>query len=86
MNHIPVRNCAACRSKLPKAELIRIVRSPDGRVFHDTKGKADGRGLYWCGRKKCLDKIRKKGIISRMLKVSEPDEIFDRLQEVIRGE
>jgi uncharacterized protein len=86
MNHIPVRNCAACRSKLPKAELIRIVRSPDGRVFFDAKGKSDGRGLYWCGQKKCLDRIKKKGIISRMFGVNEPEEIFDELKEVIRGD
>lgn len=85
MSHIPVRNCAACRIKLPKGELTRIVRSPDGRVFYDETGKADGRGMYWCGSRKCLDKIRKKGLVGRMLKTGTRVEIFDRLEEVIKG-
>lgn len=85
MNHIPVRNCAGCRVKLPKRELVRIVRTPQGMVEYDPTLKADGRGLYWCGRKSCLDKIRKKGLISRFLRGKQSENLFAELEGVISG-
>ena len=84
MNHIPVRNCAVCRVKLPKRELVRIVRTPDGLVVYDPKHRIEGRGLYLCGQKDCLDKFQKKGLVKRFLKVSPPEELFRRLEEVIK--
>jgi len=84
MSHIPIRSCVACRAKFPKGELSRIVRSPDGKVCFDKSGKADGRGLYWCGAKSCLDKIRKKGLVAKLLKAKESPELFDKLEEVMQ--
>jgi len=46
--HTPMRTCLACRKVRPKRELIRLVRSADGRVEFDTSGKKDGRGAYLC--------------------------------------
>ena len=31
---IPMRMCVGCRESKPKRELIRVVRAPDGTVFH----------------------------------------------------
>ena len=45
---IPMRQCLGCREMKPKRELIRAVRSPDGEVRLDFKGKAPGRGAYIC--------------------------------------
>lgn len=83
MSHIPVRNCAACRAKLPKGELIRIVRTPDGSVRFDPTGKVDGRGLYWCGKRSCLGKIQKKGLVGRFIKAKPSESLFNELEEVI---
>ena len=47
--HIPERTCVACGSKKPKVELVRVARSPQGKVAVDTTGKAPGRGAYICG-------------------------------------
>ena len=41
---IPMRQCLGCREMKPKRELIRAVKSPDGEVNLDFKGKMPGRG------------------------------------------
>ena len=43
---IPMRTCVVTREKLPKGELIRVVRTPEGEVIIDETGKANGRGAY----------------------------------------
>ena len=42
---IPMRQCLGCREMKPKRELIRVVRSPEGEISLDFKGKAPGRGV-----------------------------------------
>ena len=37
--HIPRRVCVACRNVESKRELIRIVRTPEGSVVVDERGK-----------------------------------------------
>ena len=44
MRKIPMRKCLATQERLPKKELIRIVRTPQGDVIVDETGKANGRG------------------------------------------
>ena len=39
---IPMRSCIVSREKLPKSELLRIVRGVDGQVIVDTTGKING--------------------------------------------
>ena len=43
---IPMRQCLGCREMKPKRELIRAVKSPEGVISLDFKGKAPGRGAY----------------------------------------
>ena len=65
--HVPQRTCVACRRTLPKRELNRIVRSPDG-VRYDPTGKAPGRGAYLCGRLSCWQSAIERGVLDRALK------------------
>ena len=37
---IPMRQCLGCREMKPKRELIRVVRSPEGEISLDFKGKS----------------------------------------------
>lgn len=46
--HVPLRRCVACRSSLPKAELIRFRRDDRGVWQLDPGGKAGGRGAWLC--------------------------------------
>ena len=64
--HIPERTCIACGNKKPKADLLRVVRSPEGRVSLDPTGKASGRGAYVCG-PGCWDTAIGRGRLARSL-------------------
>lgn len=76
---IPMRQCLGCREMRPKRELIRIVRSPDGIVSLDTKGKASGRGAYLCPNAECLKRVIKSKALSRAFDTEIPMEIYDSL-------
>lgn len=43
---IPMRRCVATGEQLPKKELLRVVRTPEGTLAVDVTGKANGRGAY----------------------------------------
>ena len=77
---IPVRQCLGCNEHKPKAELIRVVRSPEGEISLDTRGKKSGRGAYICHNVKCLNKARKSKRIERALDVEIPEEIYDAME------
>jgi len=53
--HVPERTCIACREKRPKWELVRVVRTPQGGVEIDPRGKKAGRGAYLCRRRECWE-------------------------------
>lgn len=78
---IPMRQCLGCREMLPKRELIRIVRSPEGVLSLDFKGKAPGRGAYLCGKAACLQKARKSRAIERALGVAVSEQMQEQLEK-----
>ena len=45
---IPMRQCVGCREMRQKKELVRVVKSPEGVISLDFRGKAPGRGAYLC--------------------------------------
>ena len=53
--HITQRTCVACRKVKAKRELIRIVRTADGKIEVDTSGKKAGRGAYLCRTQECWE-------------------------------
>ena len=76
---IPMRQCLGCREMKPKRELIRVVRSPEGDVALDFKGKKPGRGAYVCPNEECLKKAVKSKALSRALEVPVPENIYEEL-------
>ncbi len=78
---IPVRKCAGCQEHLPKNELIRVLRTPEGEIVLDLVGKKNGRGAYLCKNPACLKKARKGGRIASALECTIPDEIYLQLEE-----
>lgn len=83
---IPVRQCVGCREQRPKRELIRVVRSPEGEVSIDTRGKKPGRGAYICPDAQCLKKALKSRALGRALGVEIPESVFDTLKEQMEAE
>ena len=43
---IPLRKCVVTQERLPKKDLLRIVKNNEGEVFADLSSKANGRGAY----------------------------------------
>jgi len=82
MKKIPMRSCVVTKEKLPKQELVRIVRTPEGNVIIDLKGKANGRGAYLKKDLEVIEKARKSKILDRTLEVSVGDEIYEELKNL----
>ena len=80
---IPQRMCLGCQESRPKKEMVRIVRSPEGEISIDLRGKEPGRGAYLCPSAACLAKARKAKRLERTFEVPIPDGIYDRLTEEI---
>lgn len=76
-----IRMCAACRTHLPKEELIRIVKTPDGGLVIDQTGKRDGRGAYLCANEDCLSLAEKKRALQRALRMEVRAEVYETLRE-----
>ncbi len=76
---IPMRQCLGCREMKPKPELLRVVRSPEGEISLDARGKKPGRGAYVCPNSECLRRAVKSRALSRALDAQIPDEVMERL-------
>lgn len=76
---VPMRQCVGCREMKPKKELIRVVRSPEGVISLDFRGKAPGRGAYLCPDTACLKRAIKARALSRVFETEIPQEIYDDL-------
>lgn len=47
VKHVPMRTCLGTGEKRPKRDLVRIVRTEEGRIVVDETGKRSGsRGAY----------------------------------------
>ena len=58
---IPMRQCLGCNEHRPKAELLRVLRAPDGSIGLDFTGKKSGRGAYICKSQACFEKLPRAG-------------------------
>lgn len=72
-----------CREMRDKKSLLRVVKSPEGDVSLDFKGKKPGRGAYVCPDPACLKRARKTRALERALSVSIPPEVYDAMEAEI---
>lgn len=54
--HIPVRTCVACRKKVSKLDMLRVVLK-DNQSKIDHKQNLSGRGAYVCN-EDCYNKVK----------------------------
>ncbi len=80
---IPMRTCVITREKLPKKELIRVVKTKEGQVMVDESGKMNGRGAYLKKDASVFDKAKQSKALERHLEISIPDEIFNQLKSLL---
>ena len=50
-----LRMCCVCREMKPKQDLIRVVKTKEGKVYIDETNKANGRGAYVCKQEQCIE-------------------------------
>ena len=84
MKKIPTRTCIITKEKLPKQELIRVVRTPEGSVVVDTTGKLNGRGSYLKKDLAVFEKAKKSKVLDRHLEVSVDDSLYEALNDLLK--
>jgi predicted RNA-binding protein YlxR (DUF448 family) len=84
--HQPQRTCIGCREVKHKRELVRVVRTPEGKVRVDLTGKANGRGAYLCKNDSCWQKSLSKGQLARALKLTLSQEEIAMLESLLKAE
>lgn len=82
---IPMRQCLGCREMKPKKELIRVVRSPEGEISLDFRGKKPGRGCYLCPDMACFTKAKKSRSIERALSSQVGPEVYEALEAQMKA-
>lgn len=78
---IPMRMCSGCGRMMPKSELVRIVRAPEGEVSLDLTGKKSGRGAYICRSVECLKAARKKRRFEHSFGCAIDKEVYDAMEK-----
>lgn len=81
---IPMRRCVATGEQLPKKELLRVVRTPEGTLAVDVTGKANGRGAYLKKDPAAGAAARKTKALERALEVPVPEEFWTVLEQAVR--
>ena len=81
---IPQRQCLGCREMKNKKDLIRAVRSPEGEISLDFKGKKPGRGAYVCPNAGCLARARKSRALERAFSSLIMDEVWEELEKQMK--
>jgi predicted RNA-binding protein YlxR (DUF448 family) len=66
----PQRTCVSCHTTTSKRDLVRIARTPEGRVVPDSSSKAPGRGAYLCTNQNCWESALKTGVLGRALRTT----------------
>ena len=82
---IPQRRCVACGRRARKGELVRIVRSLEGGVEVDPRGKGPGRGAYVCREGACWEVGLARGRVEATLQVRLSGEEREALGAALAG-
>ncbi len=80
---VPMRTCVVTKEKTEKKNLIRIVRTTEGKIEIDLTGKLNGRGCYLTKDKEVILKAKKNKILDRTLETEVEEKIYNDLLEII---
>ena len=82
----PMRMGLGCGEMKPKKDLIRVVKSPEGEISLDFKGKAAGRGAYICRSTDCLEKARKARRFEKSFSCKIEESVYEVMMNELREE
>ena len=80
---MPLRTCIVTKENLPKSELLRIVRTPDGDIEVDETGKLNGRGAYIKKDLSVLESLQRSKILEKKLECKIEDSVYEKIKEII---
>ncbi|MBP5426973.1 MAG: YlxR family protein [Clostridiales bacterium] len=80
-----LRMCMSCKKKVPKQDLIRVVRTDDNKLYIDTTYKIQTRGAYICKDNKCIGKVRKGDRLARLFSIESDESFYDKLQRFVES-
>lgn len=80
---IPLRTCVITKESLPKQELLRVVRTPEGNVVVDETGKVNGRGAYIKKDIDVLQKAQKSKALEKRLECKIEDSVYEEIRKII---
>ena len=83
MKKIPMRMCVVTHEKLPKKDLLRIVKTEDG-VVADLTGKVNGHGCYIKKDIETLNQAKKTKVLDKVLETTLTDEVYNNIEELIK--
>lgn len=77
------RKCIVTNQIKPKEQLIRIVKTKQGT--YEVNSDAKGRGAYVSKDASLINELAKKRLLNRSFKTSVPQEVYDKLIEILQG-
>ncbi|XFA99704.1 RNase P modulator RnpM [Candidatus Izemoplasma sp. B36] len=83
---IPMRKCVVTNERFEKKQLLRVVKTPEGKVIFDKTGKANGRGAYVSKSKAVIEKAKKTKILAKHLETDIPESVYENLLKWIENE
>ena len=81
----PMRSCVVTNERLPKMELLRIVKTPEGEVKPDLTGKLNGRGAYIKKDEATLDKAIKSKALERHLECKIGESVYEEIRNIVKN-
>ena len=78
MKKVPMRTCVVTKEKLPKKDLIRIVKTEDGYIVDET-GKGNGHGCYIKRDVEVITKAKEKHALDHVFEDKIKDELYDEI-------
>ena len=78
MKKIPMRTCVVTKEKLPKKELLRIVKFND-EITVDPSGKLNGKGCYLKKDKEVVLKAKNSKVLNKVFEMDVEESIYDEI-------
>ena len=74
-----LRQCLVCREHADKSEMLRIVKTSDGKIFVDRSQSAGGRGAWVHDKAECKQKLNRKRLLNTVFKCAVDDSVYEEL-------
>lgn len=82
---IPLRMCIACKELKEKRDMLRVVKTAEGKIFLDFSSKAAGRGAYICDNPDCIKKLKKQRLLNKVFSSEVDDAVYSAIEEEYFG-